>query len=130
MDAGPLPGLGGFLKNAGYPQEVYEAEWGKHKTVTLRNVDLRPGAGFVKAYGHNGYFKTLKGIVHFYNTRDVKPVCPGPYSEAQALAAGCWPAPEVSANLNTTEMGNLGLTPEEEEAIVAFLKALSDGYRP
>ncbi|UCC77921.1 MAG: hypothetical protein JSW37_06025, partial [Anaerolineales bacterium] len=111
MDAGPLPGLGGFLKNAGYPQEVYEAEWGKHKTVTLRNVDLRPDAGFVKAYGHNGYFKTLKGIVHFYNTRDVKPACPGPYSEAQALAAGCWPAPEVSANLNTTEMGNLGLTP-------------------
>jgi cytochrome c peroxidase len=124
------PGLGGFLKNAGYEQEVYEAEWGKHKTPTLRNLDLRPDASFVKAYGHNGYFKTLLGIVHFYNTRDVKPACPGPYSEAQALAAGCWPAPEVAANLNTAEMGDLGLTPAEEEALVAFLKALSDGYRP
>jgi len=25
----------------------------------------------VKAYGHNGYFTSLKSIVHFYNTRDV-----------------------------------------------------------
>jgi cytochrome c peroxidase len=124
------PGLGGFLKNAGYPQEVYEAEWGKHKAPTLRNMDLRPEQGFVKSFGHNGYFKTLKGIVDFYSTRDVKPVCPGPYTEAQALAADCWPAPEVSANLNTAEMGDLGLTPEEEDAIVAFMKALSDGYQP
>jgi cytochrome c peroxidase len=120
------PGLGGFLQNAGYPEEVYQAEWGKHKVPTLRNVDLRPDAGFVKAYGHNGYFKTLEGIVNFYNTRDVKPECPGPYTEAQALAAGCWPAPEVAATVNLDELGDLGLTPDEEAAIVAFLKTLSD----
>ena len=123
-------GLGGFLQSAGYPAEVYMAEWGKQKVPTLRNVDLRPDAGFVKAYGHNGYFKTLKGIVHFYNTRDVLPTCPGPYTEAQALAANCWPAPEVAENVNTEELGDLGLTPEEEAAIVAFLKTLSDGYQP
>jgi cytochrome c peroxidase len=124
------PGLGGFLEKAGYPEEVYMAEWGKHKVPTLRNVDLRPDVGDVKAYAHNGYFKTLEGIVHFYNTRDVKPVCPGPYTEAEALAADCWPAPEVAANVNTAELGDLGLTPDEEAAIVAFLKALSDGYVP
>jgi cytochrome c peroxidase len=124
------PGLGEFLKNTGYAEEVYQAEWGKHKTPSLRNMDLRPDAGFVKAFGHNGYFKSLLGIVHFYNTRDAKPVCPGPYTEEQALAANCWPAPEVAVNVNTTEMGDLGLTLAEEEAIVAFLKALSDGYRP
>lgn len=123
------PGLGGFLKSAGYPETVYMAEWGKHKVPTLRNVDLRPNADFVKAYGHNGYFKSLEGIVHFYNTRDVKPACTGPYTEAQALAANCWPAPEVSANVNTAELGDLGLTPAEERAIVAFLKTLSDGYQ-
>ena len=44
---------------------------GKHKVPTLRNVDLRPSQEVVKAYGHNGYFKILEGIVHFYNTRDV-----------------------------------------------------------
>lgn len=125
------PGLGGFLMNSGYPEEVYEAEWGKHKVPTLRNVDLRPADDFVKAYTHNGYFKTLEGIVNFYNTRDVKPMCPTndhDYTEAEALADNCWPPPEVAENVNMDELGDLGLTPEEEEAIVAFLKALSDGY--
>ncbi len=130
------PGLGGFLKNAGYPEEVYMAEWGKHKVPTLRNVDKRPYEDFVKAYGHNGYFKTLEGIVHFYNTRDVKRVCDsddcdgGLCTEAEALAADCWPAPEVAENVNIDELGDLGLTPEEEDAIVAFLKTLSDGFVP
>lgn len=124
------PGLGGFLFKAGYPEEIYLAEWGKHKVPTLRNVDLRPDENFVKAYGHNGYFKTLEGIVHFYNTRDVKPVCSGAYTEAEALAADCWPPAEVQENVNTDELGDLGLTEEEELAIVAFLKALSDGFVP
>jgi cytochrome c peroxidase len=122
------PGLGGFLMNAGYTEDVYLPEWGKVKVPTLRNVDLRPDDDFVKAFGHNGYFKSLEGIVHFYNTRDVKPTCPGVYTEAEALAAGCWPEPEVDDNVNTDELGDLGLTPEEEAAIVAFLKTLSDGY--
>jgi cytochrome c peroxidase len=124
------PGLGGFLMKAGYPEDVYMAEWGKQKVPTLRNVDLRPDEDFVKAYGHNGYFKTLEGIVHFYNTRDVLDVCPGAYTEAEALAANCWPPPEVAENVNTDELGDLGLTAEEEAAIVAFMKALSDGYVP
>ena len=108
-------GLGGYLKSAGYDVSVYEPEFGKFKVPTLRNVDARPNAGFVKAYGHNGYFKSLEEIVHFYNTRDVP-------------SAG-WPAPEYAANM-TSEVGNLGLTPEEEEAIVAFLKTLSDTKSP
>ena len=124
------PGLGGFLKNAGYEEDVYGDEWGKQKVPTLRNVDLRPSAAFVKAYAHNGYFKSLEGIVHFYNTRDVKPECPGPSTEAEALAADCWPVPEVSDNVNVDELGDLGLTAEQEAAIVAFLKTLSDGYQP
>ena len=124
------PGLGGFLATRAEYRALADANAGKHKVPTLRNVDRRPDPGFVKAYGHNGYFKTLEGIVHFYNTRDVKPACPGPYTEAQALAADCWPSPEVAANVNTAELGDLHLTPAEERAIVAFLRALSDGYRP
>jgi cytochrome c peroxidase len=122
--------LGGYLDMrpewAGYAEE----NDGKVKVPTLRNVDLRPSPEFVKAYSHNGYFKSLKGIVHFYNTRDVLPVCPGDYTEAEALAANCWPPPEVEATVNRDELGDLGLTDEEENAIVAFLKTLSDGFKP
>jgi cytochrome c peroxidase len=73
---------------------------------------LRPYPEFVKAFGHNGFFKSLEEIVHFYNTRDVE----------------SWPAPEYPDTMNTDELGNLGLTAEEEAAIVAFMKKLSDGY--
>lgn len=124
------PGLGGYLASRADYAPFADANMGKHKVPTLRNVDLRPSADFVKAYGHNGYFKSLWGIVHFYNTRDVLPACEGDLTEAEALAANCWPAPEVAENLNTTKLGNLGLTPAEEEAIVAFLTTLSDGYKP
>jgi cytochrome c peroxidase len=123
-------GLGGFLATRPDYESYAQENKGKQKVPTLRNLDLRPSPGFVKAYSHNGYFKSLEGIVHFYNTRDVLPTCPDDYTEAQALAANCWPAPEVAENVNTTELGNLGLTPEEEAAIVAFLKTLSDGYMP
>lgn len=121
-------GLGGFLARRTDYAQFADANMGKHKVATLRNVDLRPSSETVKAYTHNGYFKTLEGLVHFYNTRDVLARCPGDYSEAEALAANCWPAPELSTNLNTTEVGNLQLSASEEASIVAFLKTLSDGY--
>ena len=123
-------GLGGFLSTRGDYDDFASENVGKQKVPTLRNVDLRPYPGFVKAYGHNGYFKSLEGIVHFYNTRDVLDECPGSYTEAQALAANCWPPPEVADNVNSDELGDLGLSPDEEAAIVAFLKTLSDGYPP
>jgi cytochrome c peroxidase len=123
-------GLGGFLASRFDYVSYADANMGKQKVPTLRNVDLRPSVEFVKAYSHNGYFKSLEGIVHFYNTRDILPTCPGDYTEAEALAANCWPAPEVAETVNITELGDLGLTPEEEAAIVAFLKTLSDGYIP
>lgn len=121
-------GLGGFLASrADY--QMYAAENnGKHKVPTLRNVDKRPSSkdkgpflydvempqpeGFPKAYTHNGVFKSLKEVVHFYNTRDVAP----------------WPPAEVPDNVNTDELGNLGLTDEEEDLIVLFMCTLSDGY--
>ncbi|HMA63608.1 MAG: cytochrome-c peroxidase [Fibrobacterota bacterium] len=107
-------GLGGYLKTTSEWASYADANLGKFKVPTLRNVDKRPGTHFVKAYAHNGYFKSLKEIVHFYNTRDVE----------------SWPSPELSENMNTTEVGNLGLTDAEEDALVLFLETLSDGYKP
>ena len=119
--ANPLwtdPGLGGFLSTLSdlNPWKAFAGEnIGKQKVPTLRNVDKRPDRRFVKSYMHNGVFKSLKEVVHFYNTRDIK--------------RERWPAPEVSVNVNSTELGNLGLSEKEEDEIVAFMKTLSDGYR-
>jgi len=122
-------GLGGFLESREDYAAYDDENMGKHKVPTLRNVALGL-PDITKAYGHNGYFKSLEGIVHFYNTRDVLLTCPGDYTQAEALAANCWPAAEVVQNINTAELGNLGLSPSEEAAIVAFLKTLNDGYTP
>jgi len=108
-------GLGGFLQSADYPADVYEPELGKHKVPSLRNVDKRPYPEFVKTFGHNGYFKSLEEITHFYNTRDVDPA---------------WPEPEYADTVNQDELGNLGLTADEEAGIVLFMTTLSDGYQP
>lgn len=111
---------------------------GTFKVPTLRNTDKRPAAGFVKAYGHNGFFKSLPQIVHFYNTRNLT-TQPGevidftkanPY--AGLVGQPLWPAPEyVGVTLrNPTgaagQIGNLGLAPQDEADIVNFLTALSD----
>lgn len=96
---------------------------GAVKVPTLRNV----WTGQPRAYMHNGWFKTLEGVVRFYNTRDVWPRCPdGIDTEVAAMAARCWPAPEVPGTVNADELGNLKLTEAEEAQIVAFLKTLTD----
>jgi cytochrome c peroxidase len=94
---------------------------------TLRNVDKRPYPAFVKAYGHNGYFKSLKAIVHFYNTRDVLPRC---RSHDAGEGTSCWPAPESDGNMNTSKVGHLGLSDTEEDALVLFMQTLTDGFMP
>jgi cytochrome c peroxidase len=108
--------------------------YGAVKVPTLRNVAKAPGRA-VKSYGHNGVFKSLEQIVHFYNTRDVLGTCAS--GEVLPTAGGlammgfepeCWPAPEVGENVNDSELGDLQLTLEEEQALVAFMKTLSDGY--
>jgi cytochrome c peroxidase len=136
-----------------------ERHRGFHKTPTLRCVDKRKGEGFVKAYTHNGWFKSLESIVHFYNTAwfGGQTFIPGqglvnvPYedttastfgvvqcpegieTEKDALANNCWPKPAVSGNGPGSPaipflLGDLKLTLDEEAAIVAYLKTLTDEH--
>ena len=77
------------------------------KVPTLRNIELSA------PYFHNGVFNTLEKVVHFYNARDRESV-----------------VPEVGGNVNGEELGDLKLTRSEEAQIVAFLKTLTDGYKP
>ncbi len=121
-------GLGGFLKDLPQYAMYAKENLGKHRVPTLRNVDLRPHASFVKAFGHNGYFKSLEAIVHFYNTRDVLPAADAVTNPVPGV--NCWLPAEVRENMNKEELGDLKLTPEEEAAVVAFMKTLSDGYKP
>ncbi|MCK5664370.1 MAG: hypothetical protein KAI17_12850 [Thiotrichaceae bacterium] len=151
------PGLAGFLKTVPEFVDYAEINLGKVKVPTLRNVALgscetssdgknngsHHGSGnknghvnncIIKAYMHNGYFKSLKSVVHFYNTRDLKDSCEEleepvyDATEEQALNNNCWPKPEVSENVEMGNMGNLGLTEEEEDALVMWMDAMSDGY--
>ena len=106
-DADPDLGLGPIVGDA--------EENGKFKVMTLRNI------GLTAPYAHNGLFKSLKDITHFYNTRDV----PG------ALKKGAdWPPPEYPDTINVDELGNLGLSDDDEDALVEFMKTLSDGWTP
>lgn len=100
-------GLGAWFQDPAFPSQA-----GKVKTPTLRNVDRRPGEGFVKAYMHNGAFKSLEEVVHFYNVRDL----------------GVFPPAEVpGATVQVGNIGNLGLSDAEEADLVAFLRTLTDG---
>jgi cytochrome c peroxidase len=118
---------------------------GAFKAPTLRNVDKRPYPEFVKPYMHNGVFKSLKEVVHFYNTRNLTSVdgevidfaADDPYANLRGKPL--WPEPEVlspTAVANPSgdpgsdggQVGNLGLTDDEEDHIVAFMKTLTDGF--
>jgi len=127
---------------------------GQFKAPSLRNVDKRPSTGFVKAYMHNGIFTSLEQVVHFYNTRNLTTE-PGEvidFTQANPYAGlkgkPLWGTPEYSSidtllnpdgllgtlpgtgpgGESSAQVGNLGLTADDEAAIVAFLKTLSDGY--
>ena len=123
-------GLGSYLKSAGYEPQVYEPEMGKFKVPTLRNVDLRPSPDVVKAYTHNGYFKSLEDLVFFYHWRAMMDNggCMG--GGGMGGGMGCenmattFPPPEVDQNRTP-----LGMFPRPQvDNIVLFLKTLSDGY--
>jgi cytochrome c peroxidase len=150
-------GLGNFLRSG--PQsfpDPNQPAWlsfaptsdGQDQTLTARDVALTPPqcptteAGQVDANGkpipyfqkeffHNGYAKSLKQLVHFYNTRDVYPfnVTSGNCPPGTVEKVNCWPMPEVRNNIDMT-VGHLGLTDQEENQIVAFMQTLTDGFDP
>jgi cytochrome c peroxidase len=139
-------GLGTFLRSGFGSAPSPNASWlplastvdGQMQVMTARNVAFTPpscptteapGPYFQKEFFHNGYIKSLKQLVHFYNTRDLyrQPVESGNCPAGTVEKVNCWPEPEVTQNLDMTT-GNLGLTDVEENQIVAFLQTLNDGF--
>lgn len=79
---------------------------GKFRVPTLRNIEK------TAPYMHNGVFTDLRTIVEFYSTRD---------SDPQR-----WGETEYPDTINRSELGNLKLSDHEIDAIVAFMKTLTD----
>ena len=67
-------------------------------------------------YMHNGVFTSLRQVVQFYN------------SACTAGNPDGWAAPEITATRNCKELGDLNLSDNEIDAVVAFLETLTDGY--
>jgi cytochrome c peroxidase len=99
-------------------------ENGKFKVMTLRNIHL------TAPYAHNGFFKKLEDITHFYNTRDSLPLCDDDVVKKAKPGVNCWDASEYPDTKNIDELGDLGLSDKDEEALVKFMKTLSDGWMP
>jgi cytochrome c peroxidase len=141
-------GMGTFLRSGFGSAPNPNAEWipfapmtdGQFQVSTARDVAMTPtqcptteapGPYFQKEFFHNGYIKSLKQLVHFYNTRDepayAYPVTSGHCPPGTVERVTCWPMPEVKNNLDMTT-GRLGLTDQEENQIVIFLQTLTDGF--
>ena len=139
-------GLGSFLRSGFGAAPNPNSTWiqyapksdGQFQTATARDVAMTPpqcptteapGPYFQKEFFHNGYAKSLKQLVHFYNTRDVYPfdVTSGHCPAGKTEKVDCWPKPEAPNNIDMT-VGDLQLTDREENQIVAFLETLTDGY--
>jgi len=139
-------GMGTFLRGGFGSGPNPNASWipqapkvdGQFQVSSARNAAMAPsqcptteapGPYFQKGFFHNGYIKSLKQLVHFYNTRDLYPydVTSGHCPQGTTEKVDCWPMPEVKNNIDMTT-GKLGLTDREENQIVAFLQTLTDGY--
>jgi len=141
-------GLGTFLRSGFGTWASPNSKWtqfapsvdGQMQVSSARNVAMTPpqcptteapGPYFQKEFFHNGYIKSLKQLVHFYNTRDEAafafPVASGHCPGGTVERVTCWPMPEVRNNIDMTT-GKLGLTDQEENQIVAFLMTLTDGF--
>ncbi len=149
LGANPNPSPDGTRFMNAVPGDIAQFR-GLFKAPSVRNVDKRPDGGFVKAFMHNGVFKSLEDVVHFYNKRNVAVNGRG-HEVAFDLRVGppagytrLLPPPEVLDNVqnvagvspanagtevsNNGQVGNLGLTWKEEAELIAFLRALTDGF--
>jgi len=103
----------GLLLN---PQVNDAKEKGKFKVSTLRNIAV------TGPYMHNGVFKDLKTVVLFYDKFN------NPKRKLNPETGKTWEKAEVEANqaLNTEEFKAPALKDSEVDALVAFMKTLTD----
>lgn len=92
------PGLGGVSGR--------KNEMGQFRSPTLRNIAL------TAPYLHNGSIKTLREVMEFYNKRDVEPER--------------WGKTDFPETVNHDDMGDLKLTDQEVDDLVALMHTFTD----
>ena len=108
----------GLLANPGVTDKIHD---GQFKVPTLRNVAV------TAPYMHNGVFKDLRTVVLFYNKYNSK----SPKRQINPETNAPWEAPEVTENLSMKELKAPALDDKRIDALVAFLKTLTDKrYEP
>jgi len=100
-------------------------------TPTLRNVATR------HVFFHNGVYHALRQVLDFYDFRDTAPAKIYPRGPDGKVEKYDDVPPRYHANIDVADPPfnrGLGAVPamsaEEEEDIIAFLRTLTDGYRP
>jgi cytochrome c peroxidase len=149
LGANPNPAPDGTRFFNKVPGDIVQFR-GLFKTPSVRDADKRPSPGFVKAYMHNGVFKSLQQVVHFYNKRNIAvnasgqeiafdlrkgppagftPLFPPPeVLDNVQNVAGVTPAQATGATESNGQVGNLQLSPQQEQDLVNFIAILSDGF--
>ena len=101
---------------------------GRFRTPTLRNVAQR------RVFFHNGAFRDLRRVVDFYARRDLDPAAWYPRRGDGTIDVYDDLPPRYRANVNREPPFDRApgdrpaLSPAEIDAIVAFLRTLSDGW--
>ena len=156
LGANPNPAPDGTRFYNTTPGDILQFR-GLFKAPSVRNSDKRPYPTFVRAYMHNGVFKSLQEVVHFYNKRNIAvnaagqevafdlrngppsgytPLLPPPeVLDNVQNVAGLTPAQAAAQGVSGVvatngQVGNLQLTASQEADLVNFLKILTDGYGP
>lgn len=91
-----------------------DSQIGKHKVPTLRNVAV------TAPYMHNGVFADLKTVVEFYDKYNNKNRTINPETKKE------WEEPEIKENISLKELKAKELNDRKVEALVAFMKLLTD----
>ena len=116
----------GLCGRADHPVPANAAYCGMFKTPTLRNVASR------RAFFHNGQFKSLNDVLHFYNTRDTNPELWYPTVNGEVQKFNDLPITyrgniDTQVPLDGRPVGSKPAMTEQDIAdLLAFLRILSD----
>ncbi|MEM8497190.1 MAG: cytochrome c peroxidase [Pseudomonadota bacterium] len=106
----------GLAQNPLVPVTEQNAELGKYKTPTLRNVAVTP------PYMHNGVFRELATVIMFYDQ-----FFQGSAFPTNPETGAAWRDPLHTENLALTELlDGRRMTVDDVEAMVCFLRTLTD----